>query len=207
VLPLEEIFNWLTSLPPVALYLAAFSLAFIENIFPPFPSDLFIGVCAFAAAPGEASLALTYACVLGGNVAGAASVYAIARRYGAEGLRKRLEARGWLKEEARLERLYIRYGIPGMFAGRLVPGVRGVVPMLAGALRIKWTGTLAAVVVAAAIWYGVLVGLAYRVGENWEEYAAEIAALGKWGTYIGLGIITVGAVVAFIVLRRKRRAE
>jgi membrane protein DedA with SNARE-associated domain len=201
----DQAFDWLIALSPLALYAAAFALAFFENIFPPFPADLFIGICAFVAAPGESSLGATYAAVVTGNMAGATLTYWLGRRYGAPGLRARLEARGLIGREEQLERMYARYGLVALFIGRLVPGVRGLVPAVAGAFKIKAGRALGVVAMASALWYGVLTVLAYRVGGNWEEYSDDIVALGQWATIIGASVaaIAIGGVIWFF--RRKRR--
>jgi membrane protein DedA with SNARE-associated domain len=204
---IDQVFQWLTALPAIALYAAAFWLAFIENVFPPFPSDLFIGLCAFVAARGDALLTITFVCVLAGNVSGAAFTYALGRKYGAAELRARLEARGWIQGEQRLETMYAKYGMIGLFIGRMIPGIRGIVPMLAGAMRIKASRVLAIVTVAAALWYGLLTGLAYSVGDNWERYSARISALGRWGTIAGLSLMAVAIGIGIWMWRRKHRSR
>jgi membrane protein DedA with SNARE-associated domain len=202
----EHAFEWLTALSPIWLYAAAFGFAFIEAIFPPSPSDLLIGVCAFVAAPGDASLGVTFAAVVAGNIVGATAVFIVARRYGAAGLRARLMKRGWVNEEAAFERMHRKYGTAGMFIGRFIPGVRGVVPMAAGAFGISMTRTITVVAIAAALWYGLLTSLAYTVGGNWQEYAARIRALGLWGTVIGTALL-VGAIIGAVIGFRRARAR
>jgi membrane protein DedA with SNARE-associated domain len=200
----DELFLWLTALPPLALYASAFALAFVESVFPPFPADMGIAICAFVAAPGEASLGVTYASVLFGNVGGAAVTYGLARRYGATGLKARMAKHGWLEDEEKLERMYAKYGIVGMFIGRFIPGVRGVVPMVAGAMRVGAWRTMSVVAVAAAAWYGLLTGIAYRVGDNWDEYSRQITALGKAGTVAGAVLGAIGIGFGVWLWRRKR---
>lgn len=203
---LEDLLARLVGLPAAALYGSAFGAAVIENLFPPFPSDVVIGLAAFAAAQGSAVFAVTYALVLVGNVAGAALTYVVGRRFGATGLRARLEARGLVKREQKLEQLYGRYGLAGLFIGRLIPGVRGLVPLAAGASELSATRTLAVVAVAAALWYGLLMGLAYHVGSSWEEYLDLTARVGR---VVGLGGAVLLAALAGLGVwawrRRKRR--
>lgn len=200
----EQAFVWLTALPPITLYASAFGFAVVENVFPPFPADVFIGLCAFIAAPGKALVGVVFLSVLTGNVAGAAVTFELGRRYGAAGLRRRMDERGWLHREEKLEGMYARWGLLALFVGRLVPGVRPIVPVLAGALGIPAFKALATVAVASTIWYGVLIGLLYRVGANWEEYADDLKAIGQWGAGVGLvfALVVVGLGIWFL---RKRR--
>src|SRR5690606_17014820 len=107
----------------------------------------------FIAAAGEASLALTVGSILGGSIVGAVFTYVLGRRYGAEGLHKRLADRGLVHREEKLELMYERYGMLALFIGRLIPGVRSIVPMLAGALRLNPWVSLAVVAAATSLWY------------------------------------------------------
>jgi membrane protein DedA with SNARE-associated domain len=203
---IDQAFAWLLALPPVALYGAAFGLAFIENLFPPAPSDVLIGFCVFiAAAGGGASLPVAFASVLVGSVAGAAVTYAFGRRYGAGAVHARVEARGQERREERLERMYMRYGLIALFIARLLPGVRFLVPMVAGAFRVNAASALGLIAAASGLWYGALTWLAFRVGDHWEAYAGDLAALGKWGTIIGLVLAAIGITVGVMFMRRRRR--
>jgi membrane protein DedA with SNARE-associated domain len=202
----EQAFLWLTSLPPGALHASAFALAIIESLFPPFPSDVFIGICAFIAVQGDASPAAIYGLVVAGNVAGASMTYALGRRYGAARLKARLASKGDLDDEMKFERLYLRYGILGLFFGRWIPGIRGLVPMVAGALKIDPVRTLGIVAIVAMMFYGILLTFAFKVGANWEDLYARIQTMGKWGTIISVSIAVIG-VVGFVVWRKRRKQK
>jgi membrane protein DedA with SNARE-associated domain len=203
----DQAFLWLTSLPPGALYAAAFALAIIESLFPPFPSDVFIGICAFIAVQGDASPVGVYALVVAGNVAGASITYGIGRKYGAARLKARLAAKGDLDEEMKFERLYAKYGLLGLFLGRWIPGIRGLVPMLAGAMKIDPVRTLGIVTIVAMMFYGILLSFAFKVGTDWEEFYAKIQTMGKWGTIISVGLVAVGAIMALVIWRKRRRTN
>lgn len=202
---LERTLAWLVAQPTAALYAIAFGLAFIENVFPPFPSDVLIAACAFVAAQGDGSLAGTYVSVLVGHVSGAALMYFVGERFGAAGLHRRLEARGLIGREQRLEAMYARHGMVALFLGRLVPGVRGIVPAVAGALRLGVLRSLAVIALASAIWYGVLTTIAYRVGDNWDEFSDDLATFTAWGAGTGIALVVIATGVAFWFYRARRR--
>ena len=203
----DQAFQWLTALPPGALYACAFALAFIENIFPPFPSDVFIGICAFVAVQGNASPPLIYALVVAGNVVGASLTYSLGRKYGAAKLKARLAAKGEIEEESKLERLYLRYGLLGLFLGRWIPGMRGIVPMVAGAMKIDPVRTIGIVTIVAMMFYGILLSFAFKVGTDWEDFYARIQTMGKWGTIVSVSLVVVGGIVAFVVWRKRRSKQ
>ena len=68
---LQDLFAWLTALPPLALYAALAVTAAVENLFPPFPADTIVAFGAFLAARGDASLPGAFLATWLGNVAGA----------------------------------------------------------------------------------------------------------------------------------------
>jgi membrane protein DedA with SNARE-associated domain len=202
---LQQIFAWLLALPDVMLAGAGFALAFVENLVPPLPSDSLIGFIAFIAAAGDAPIGPTMGAIISGSVCGAALMYVLGRRYGADGLHARLQARGLLQQEQRLERMYERYGLVALFVGRLIPGVRSVVPMVAGAMRLNAWVSLAVVALATSLWYGTLTYVAYRVGGSWEAYSAQLRAIGQWSVAIGGGIaLTVSGVLVWLWHRTRR---
>lgn len=202
---IEQVFAWLLGLPPGALYATAFGLAFIENIFPPTPSDVLIGLCAFVAAAGGTPTSSIFGVVMAGTLLGAAFTYALGRKYGAQGLHARMEARGWVGREKRIELAYIRYGLVALFVGRLIMGVRSIVPMVAGAFRVHPALAMAVMGIASAVWYGIIVWMASRVGENWEVYTEQLVAFTRWGTGVAGGLVLIGAIVLGVWLYRRRK--
>jgi membrane protein DedA with SNARE-associated domain len=203
---LEEAFAWMIGLPANALYAAAFAFAAIENVFPPFPADAFVALCAFVANPGEASLVLTFGSVVIGNVLGASITYGLGRRYGAAGLHRRLEARGLVRKEEKIERLYERYGLVAIFLARMIPGVRGIVPPFAGAMRISAVWTHVVIAMASVVWYGFVTLLAYRAGDDWRAFVSQIARLGKMGAGVSLLLVLAFAGLVWWLVRRRRQA-
>jgi membrane protein DedA with SNARE-associated domain len=204
---IDQVLAWLLSLPPGTMYGAGMVFAFIENVFPPAPSDVLIAGCAFIAAAGDASLTLTFLAVLSGNLIGAVAMYVVGHRYGSAELHRRMEARGMLSREERIERLYGRYGLAALFVARLLPGVRGIVPTIAGAFRVPPARAMLAIGLASALWYGLVTWLAFRVGENWEDYLREIRIVGRWGSVLAIVVFVVLAIVLVRIFRRRRAPE
>ena len=189
----------LAELPPALLYLALALSAAIENFFPPFPADTVVAFGSFYAARVHGSPVLSFLATWGGNVAGAMGVYALGRRYGAGWLERKF---GDAKGQGRIEQAYRRRGVPALFLSRFLPGVRALVPPVAGALKVPPVHATAAIAVASAIWYGAITILAYQVGESWEELAATVARLGRWMALVAAVLALAAAIVWWV--RRKR---
>ena len=203
---MDQLYAWLTSLPPVALYLALAVTAAAENIFPPLPADTVVAFGSFLAARGAATPAGTFLATWIGNVAGAMLVYATARRFGAEWLEARLDRFGGQRREHTLERLYRRYGILALFVSRFLPGVRAVVPPFAGALRVPPVRAAAAIALASGVWYGVVTIVAYRVGADWEALRERVGSLSRGAAIGAAGLVVVVAAVWFLRRRAASRA-
>jgi membrane protein DedA with SNARE-associated domain len=194
--------DWLAGLPEILLAAVLAGLAFIENVVPPVPSDTLIAIMTFLAAAADRPVAGLMGAVIIGSAGGGMLTYWLGRRFGAEGLTTVMRRRGLLAEEARLERAYARYGVLALFAGRLVPGVRSIVPVFAGALRLPVTSSLLVISVASALWYGALAYLAHRAGGNWEAIESQLRALGRTGGSIA--VVALGVLGLFVRHLRQR---
>lgn len=201
---LQQLFGWLTSLPPVALYAALALSAASENVFPPLPADTIVAFGAFLAAHGSASLVGAFLSTWIGNVGGALLMYYLGRRFGAEWLARKFPALSTEGEAGkRIAHLYDRYGVPALFLSRFLPAARALVPPVAGALRVPPLTATLAIALASGLWYGAIAVLAYRVGEKWSDLAALVGSAGRWVAIVA-GVIAV-VVIAIVLLRRRRR--
>jgi membrane protein DedA with SNARE-associated domain len=200
----QQLLDWLAGLPPTLLYLALAATAAAENIFPPLPADTVVAFGSFLAARGEATLLGSFLATWLGNVIGAMVMYGVARWLGADWMHARLKRLGATRYEERLGRLYGRFGSAALFLSRFLPGVRGVVPPVAGALRLPVLPVVLAIVVASAIWYGLVTYLAYQVGSSWGALQERISGVSTW---VGIGAVALIAVVVlwWLVYRRRRR--
>jgi membrane protein DedA with SNARE-associated domain/uncharacterized tellurite resistance protein B-like protein len=138
------------------------------------------------------------------NLAGAAAVYFVARRYGrglfATKLGRRLLAPRSL---AVIEREYLRFGVAGIFVSRFLPGIRAVVPPFAGLVGLSPLRTLLPMALASGIWYGSITILGTLIGSNWERINQIITGVNRTLGIATLLLVIVGLV--WYLLRRRRR--
>ena len=202
---IEQALEWLTGLPPLALYLALGAAAAVENIFPPVPADTVVAFGAFLAARGNATPVGTFLATWVGNVGGAMLVYWTARRFGAGWVGRRLERFGGAERQDQVRTMYERRGMVALFLSRFLPGARALVPPMAGALRVPAPRTAIVIGVASAIWYGTITWLAYRVGADWGALQRRIGDLSRTTALIA-GALVLIALTVWLVRRRRRRA-
>lgn len=199
---MSALLEWLSSLPTWALYSSLALIAAAENVFPPIPADTVVGVGSFLAARGSGSLLVAATSIWAGNLLGAVGMYFVGRRYGSAALMKRM---GGVAAEARVAKMYASYGVWALFVSRFLPGVRAVVPPVAGALKIPLAKVLPAMAVASALWYGAIAWLGFRFGQNLEELQRLIGSATRASGLVALAIV-VGAGGVFWWRRRSRGA-
>jgi membrane protein DedA with SNARE-associated domain len=179
-------------------------LGALENIFPPVPADTAIALGAFLAARGApVSAAGIYAITLLANFATAVPMFLLSGRYGPAFFGSRL-GRWLMSEEAQHEvRLaWEKHHWWGLFVSRFLPGYRAVVPPVAAAMGVPARRALPSIMLASALWYGILVLIAYQVGDNWDQVKA---ALGRLGLVLGLAALAVTFLLVWLWRRRRHR--
>ncbi len=203
---LEAFITWLAGLPPVAVYGVIALLAMVENVFPPFPADTVIALGAFLSHRGVTDAWLVFLVTWVANMATAMVMYFLGARHSTTLFESRLARR--LLPPAGMEtiqREYRRFGLAGLFLGRLLPGFRAVVAPFAGLIHVGPLRAGIPMALASALWYGGLVFLASTFGNQFDRILEVVAGVNR--TLGIVAIVVVAALVGWIVIRRRGRAE
>jgi len=202
----QSLLDWLVTLSPATLYSVLTIVAAIENLVPPFPSDVVVAFGSFVAAQGTGTAFGVFLATWLGNVAGAMIVFALGRKYGARRIEQRLAGAHAASWHARLQRMFRRFGLPAIFVSRFVPGVRAVVPAFAGALRQPVLPTAVMIACASALWYGLITYVAFRVGADWPRLKAMIAQYSTTAAIVASTLLALGIATWLIVRQRQKRS-
>lgn len=157
-------------------YLGIIVLTFVETIFPPLPSELFMPMAGYVAARGDLSLAGVIASGTLGSLVGAWFWYAVGRAIGL-GRARALAARHgrWLtlhpRDIDRATAWFGRFGGAVVFFGRMVPGIRSVVSVPAGIAHMPVGRFLAFSALGSLIWTSLLMGAGYALGSEYGRVA------------------------------------
>lgn len=195
--------DWMSALPVPWLYGAIAVAAFAENVFPPLPADTVVALGAFAAARGEGSALGAWAATMIGNVGGAMAMFGLGRRVGMNWLNTRMPKLFPADASARVAMRFRERGLLSIVVSRFLPGVRALVPPVAGAIGMKAIPSAIAMALASGVWYGIVCWLAFRAGANADRLLEQIARQQRVVGAIAVGVVVV---VAAIVWRRRARA-
>jgi len=171
----------------------------------PLPGDLFIAAMGFLAHSQRASFAPTAAVVTSATALGATALYLFSRHAGRPFIVRVARRLGYSEErEVRLEAWLARRGTLAVVGGRLVPGLRIVMTVVAGALRLRQGTFVAGTCIAGLIWATLYFWLGYLLGSGYERLAGGpvASALGPaLGVVAALAVAGAGA----LAWRRWRR--
>lgn len=203
---MNSLLEWAAGIDVGTFYVVLGVVAFIESIFPPAPADIVVAFGAFLAARRGADYGMVVASIVTGSSVGAMVIYWVARRFGADWMHGQLRRLKLLNAEEKLEHLYQHYGLAALFVSRFIPGLRAVVPPMAGALRVKAIRTFVVITIASAVWYGLIIWLSFRVGADWENVKATLHVVGlRVGLIAGALCVVLALIGRRLWLRHKAR--
>lgn len=181
-------------------YAGIILLTFLETIFPPLPSEVFMPLAGFVAARGELTLPGVIAAGTLGSLAGAWFWYALGRAIGLERTRQLVARHGrWLTlHTADIDRgtaWFDRHGGLVVLFGRMVPAIRSVVSVPAGIAHMPVGRFLLLSGLGSLIWTTLLMTAGYLLEARYLEVA-------RWAS--PASTIVVGGLVAIYLWRLVR---
>lgn len=180
-------------------------LTLIETVFPPIPSELVLPLAGFLAQQGRMNLVLVVVTATLGAYLGGLILYGLGHRIGTE-RSIRLLSRLPLVDREDCEKAvgwFRRHGTWAVLFGRLIPGVRSLISLPAGAERMNLLLFSGLTILGSGAWNGLLIGLGAALGTQYElvdQYAGVLDAV----IYSAIGVLLLALVVRSI--RRHRAA-
>ncbi len=189
----------------MSIYLVIFFFAFIENIFPPVPSDIIIVFAGYIAGTETVGFLPVFIVAVMGSTAGFMTMFGLGRSLG-----KRIVESGKLplipvKSIHTAERWFRKWGYGLIAINRFLSGTRAVIAFFAGlaALRIEWTFLLAAL--SSILWNALLLYAGFLLGENWRSIGEFFKQYRLFSTLL-ITVVLVSAVV-YIIFKNVRASR
>ena len=178
-------------------------LVLLETVFPPLPSEVVLPLAGFLASQGSLSLPLVIVTSTVGAYLGALGLYGLGAAFGQERSIRILSKLPLVDREdfERADAWFSRHGRSSIFFGRLIPGVRSLISLPAGAQRMGLATFSIFTVAGSGVWNGTLIGLGVALG-------TQYALVDRYSTYINYALYAVLAgLLVWLVVRRVRRAR
>ncbi len=196
--------DWIVNIIDQLGYFGLALLMFLENIFPPIPSELIMPLGGFAASQGKLSLPLVILAGTIGSVVGQLPLYYLGHFLGKARLMRLADKYGkWLTVSGadidKASKWFAKRGSRAVLIGRLVPGVRSLISIPAGICGMSLPKFLLFSTLGMGVWASALAFAGQLLGQNYEKVEKYMGPISK--------IVLALIVVAFIVWvwRRKHR--
>jgi membrane protein DedA with SNARE-associated domain len=194
--------DWIVNIIDQLGYWGLALMMFLENIFPPIPSELIMPLGGFVASQGKLSLPLVILAGTIGSVVGQLPLYYLGHFLGKARLMRLADKYGkWLTVSGadidKASKWFARRGSAAVLIGRLVPGVRSLVSIPAGICGMGLPKFLLFSALGMGVWAGALAFAGHLLGQNYEKVEKYMGPVSK----IVLALIVVGFIVW--VWRRK----
>ena len=197
---LEE---WVLAVMEKLGYLGIAFLMFLDNIFPPIPSEIIMPSAGYTASKGDLSLIGVIIAGSAGSLIAAMILYWIGRKIPEQRLFSFIEHYGkFLRIKVTdLEKAlgwFNQHGHKIVFFGRMIPAVRSLISIPAGMSKMPFGKFMTYSALGTIIWTTFLACLGFYLGENQEMMSTILSRIG----YV---ILAIAFIICGIWLYKRKR--
>lgn len=193
-------------------YLGIFFLIFIENVFPPIPSELILVFGGFISKSLNLNFLLLVVFATLGSSTGAIILYYAGKKIPLEKMESFLEKK-WVKrlgfkpgDIKKSLKYFEKYSTFAVFFGRCVPVVRSLISIPAGMQNMSLRKFLIYTTIGSGIWNTLLIYIGRVTQDKWKE---GLLILERYSNRI-LGLIILAFVIKVLVkrfLEKRKKSE
>ncbi len=181
--------QWINDLMTGLGYWGIGLLMFLENLFPPIPSELIMPLAGFTVSQGRMNFGLAVLAGTVGTMVGTFAWYYLGRVVNYQRLENLVLRYGkWIGvtvvEIDRVNNWFNKHGSKAVFFGRMVPGIRTLISLPAGMNKMPIASFTFYSTLGTLIWTLALTTAGFLLGDNYamiEEYLAPISKLVLFG--------------------------
>lgn len=182
-------------------YIAVFAAMLLTGIGLPLPGELTLGLTGYFVYTGQMELAPAVLSTALGDLLGAVISYQLGRF-----ARSRIIARYFsflIPTQSKLmviEKWLNKYGVFAVVCGRVLPVIRGAIPISAGFVHMPGKAYMMGSFASSFIWCSGLIYLGIELGNNWRQIAGFGNSIGLYSAVI----VLVGALSWYLRFLRKK---
>ncbi len=187
-------------------YLGIGLLMFLENLFPPIPSEVIMPFAGFTAAKTDSGVTFLGAVIAGvlGTILGAYPWYYLGKILNEERLEKMADKYGkWIyvsaKDIKKVNNWFTQHGVKAVLLGRLVPGIRTLISLPAGINNMNIFVFSLYTTIGTVAWVLLLTTAGYKLGENYKVVEKYIDPVSK------IVIVSVAIWIVLWLIRKQMR--
>ncbi|MFG1901681.1 DedA family protein [Micromonospora carbonacea] len=180
-------------------------LVALESIIPPIPSEIVLAMAGYLASQGQFNVVLIVVAATVGSLLGALALYWLGAALGEERLKRWLDHIPLVDRDdlEKADRWFERHGRWAVLIGRVVPVVRSLVSVPAGADRMPLGEFVLLTTLGSGVWNALIVGAGFALGSRWEE----VDRYSSWFNYAIFAVFGVMVVSWAAKKVRRRRAR
>ena len=191
----ENILNQISTFSPLWIYITLFFFSFLENVFPPSPSDLVVLVGGTLVSTGVIHFIPALILTTIGSILGFMVLF-----YLGSAVDKKVIHSGKIKfipteSVDKVEAWFNKYGYWVILANRFLPGTRSVISFFSGLSHLRVDKTVVLATVSAFTWNAIIIYLGIIFGDNVAIVDSYIS------TYSNIVIAVTVVIVLFFIIR------
>jgi len=186
---LEQFINNLITLNPVWIYLVTAAIAFIENIFPPFPSDVVLVAGGYLCATGRVDFITILFIATASSTAGFMTMFKIGEWFGLKVIETGRFKFLKLDNIHKVETWFNKYGYLVVILNRFIAGTRAVISFFTGISNLSFWKTTVLAAVSSLAWNLILLSAGKTLGSNWRSIVSYLETYGKIVAIISIIVV------------------
>ena len=187
-------------------YLGIMLLIFVENIFPPIPSEVVLVFGGFLTTQANMSIPIVILFATLGATLGAAGLYGLGRVLSRERIKKLVSGKFGKaihmqpNDVTRAEVWFKQYEYKAVLICRCIPVLRSLISIPAGMAKMKPLPFFALTVIGTVVWNTVLVLIGVLAGSAWEQSLKYIG----WYSSVAIAVLlAAGVIICYIYIKRR----
>jgi len=197
---------WIEQMVRQMGYMGLALFTFVENVFPPIPSEVILPLGGYMVTQGQLTL---YGVILAGtvgSVVGALVLYYLGKLLDRKRLTQWVESHGgWLllnrDDVDTAFDWFERHGNKAVFFCRLIPGVRSLISVPAGASNMAMVPFLLYTTIGTALWSALLAYAGQQLGQSYSDVGTVV----QWATYVIIAMFVIS--LGWWIIQKRRQRE